>query len=144
MCIRDRYYNLLRLGKDGYRRIQQACADHATYIARKIEKMKVFDIIYDGQGALPGACWTLKKDAQVGFTLYDLSDRLRSRGWQIASYSMPSNCEDLVVQRVLIRHGFSRDMADLLIADFVRAIEWFKQHPVSNPNGAQDLSLIHI
>jgi glutamate decarboxylase len=100
--------------------------------------MKVFDIIYDGQGALPGACWTLKNDANVGFTLYDLSDRLRSRGWQIASYSMPENREDLVVQRVLIRHGFSRDMADLLIADFERALEWFEKHPVNNTKGIED------
>jgi glutamate decarboxylase len=74
----------------------------------------------------------LKKDANVGFTLYDLSDHMRSRGWQIASYSMPANREDLVVQRVLIRHGFSRDMADLLIADFERALKWFEKHPVSN------------
>jgi glutamate decarboxylase len=126
------YYNFLRLGKEGYRRIHQACADHATYISRKIEKFNVFDIIYDGVGGLPGACWTLKKDAKVGFTLYDLSDRLRSRGWQIASYSMPENRQDLVVQRVLIRHGFSRDMADLLIADFERALNWFEKHPLSN------------
>ncbi len=132
------YYNFLRLGKEGYRMIHQACADHATYIARKIEKMKVFEIIYDGQGGLPGACWTLKKDAKVGFTLYDLSDRLRSRGWQIASYSMPENREDLVVQRVLIRHGFSRDMADILIDDFERALAWFEKHPVNNSNGIEE------
>jgi len=99
--------------------------------------MKIFEIIYDGQGALPGACWTLKKDANVGFTLYDLSDRMRSRGWQIASYSMPADREDLVVQRVLIRHGFSRDMADLLIADFERALKWFEKHPVNNSKGIE-------
>jgi glutamate decarboxylase len=132
------YYNFLRLGKEGYQRIQQACADHAKYIAGKIEKLKVFDIIYDGQGALPGACWTLKKDVNVGFTLYDLSDRLRSRGWQIASYSMPENCKDMVVQRVLIRHGFSRDMADLLIEDFRRALEWFEKHPMDNSRGIEE------
>ena len=132
------YYNFLRLGKEGYRRIQQACADHATYIARKLDKLKIFDIIYDGQGALPGACWTLKIDANVGFSLYDLSDRLRSRGWQIASYSMPANREDLVVQRVLIRHGFSRDMADLLLADFERALKWFEKHPVNNSKEIED------
>jgi len=137
------YYNFLRLGKDGYRRIQQACADNAAYIAHKMGKMKVFDIIYDGQGGLPGACWTLKKDANVGFTLYDLSDRMRSRGWQIASYSMPENREDLVVQRVLIRHGFSRDMADLLMADFERALKWFEKHPVNNSNGAEASQSFH-
>jgi glutamate decarboxylase len=51
---------------------------------------------------------------------------------------MPENREDLVVQRVLIRHGFSRDMADLLIEDFKRALEWFEKHPVNNSNGIEE------
>ena len=46
--------------------------------------------------------------SDCGFTLYDLSDRLRARGWQVPAYSMPPNREDLVVQRILVRHGVSR------------------------------------
>ena len=125
------YYNFLRHGREGYERIQQACADHGQYIAKEIEKIGLFDILYDGVGGIPGAAWMLKKDVNPGFSLYDLTDKLRSRGWQVASYSLPSNAEDMVIQRVLIRHGFSHDMADLLLTDLKSCIEYFKKHPVS-------------
>ncbi len=51
---------------------------------------------------------------------------MRVRRWQIASYSLHVNCQDMVIQRVLIRHGFSRDIAELLIEDRKRSIDYFK------------------
>ena len=126
------YYNLLRHGREGYTRIQQACLDHGIYIAQEVEKLGLFDLLYDGKSAVPGAAWMLKKDVNPGFNLYDLSDRMRMRGWQIASYSLPTNCEDMVIQRVLIRHGFSHDMAQLMLEDLKRCIEYFKEHPVTH------------
>jgi glutamate decarboxylase len=125
------YYNFIRYGKEGYRRIQSACLDIAHYIASKIEKMEHFDIIYNGKGGLPGCCWKLKEGVK-GFTLFDLSDKLRARGWQIASYTLPPDCKDLVIQRVLVRNGFNLDMADLLIEDFRQAIKYFKKNPVTH------------
>ncbi len=124
------YYNFIRHGREGYRRVQQACLDQGIYIAQEVEKMGIFDLLYDGKTALPGAAWMLKKGVDPGFTLYDLSDKMRARGWQIASYSLPPNCQDMVIQRILIRHGFSRDMAKLFITDLKRCINYFKENPV--------------
>jgi glutamate decarboxylase len=121
------YYNLLSHGRDGYKSLQQACLDHGAYIADKVAKMNHFEIVYDGRNGLPGACWMLKK-GDHGFNLYDITDKIRSRGWQIASYPLPG-AKDIVVQRVLIRHGFSRDMADLLIDDYKRCVEYFEKNP---------------
>ena len=126
------YYNLLRHGREGYKGIQQSNLDHAAYIADEIEKMGYFDILYNGRGGLPGACWTLKKEIK-DFSLYDITDKIRSRGWQIASYPLTGSAKDITVQRVLIRHGFSRDMADLLIDDYKRSIDYFLKHPQSKP-----------
>lgn len=138
------YYNFLRLGHEGYTRVQKACQDHGIYIANEIKKLGLFDLLYDGTDGIPGAAWMLKKGVNPGFNLYDLSDHLRTRGWQIASYSLPVNCQDMVIQRVLIRHGFSRDMADLLLADIKRSIEHFKKHPVaSSLNGEEGQSFHH-
>ncbi|MBD8347291.1 glutamate decarboxylase [Dysgonomonas sp. HGC4] len=137
------YYNLLRHGRQGYARIQQACLDHGIYIAEEVEKLGLFDLLYDGKSALPGAAWMLKKDINPGFTLYDLSDRMRSRGWQIASYSLPSNCEDMVIQRVLIRHGFSHDLAQLMIEDLKRCIDYFQKHPVTNNSDSDESNSFH-
>ncbi len=138
--IAAQYYIFLRLGKEGYRQIQQACYDTAQYLSREIEKIGLFDIIYDGKGGIPAMSWSLKKDANVGFSLYDLSDRIRSRGWQIAAYSMPPNREDLVIMRILVRHGFTRDLADLLLDDLKRCIDYFKTHPVQVLGSAEHSS----
>lgn len=137
------YYNFLRHGREGYTKIQQACLDNGIYIAEEVKKLNLFEILYDGKSAIPGAAWMLKKDANPGFNLYDLSDRMRVRGWQIASYSLPVNCEDMVIQRVLIRHGFSRDMAVLLIEDLKRSIEYLQKHPVSVPMDESEGKAFH-
>ena len=127
------YYNFLRLGKEGYRKIQKGCYDTAAYLADEIGKMVPFKIIYDGRGGIPALCWTLKDGVNPGFTLYDLTDRLRSRGWQVPAYSMPANRQDLVIQRILVRHGVSRDLGDLLLKDIRRCMDYFEKNPVSHP-----------
>lgn len=127
------YYNFLRLGWEGYRKIHQSCYDTAQYISKMIEDMGPFEIIYGGKGGIPALSWSLKEGIDHGFTLYDLSDRLRSRGWQVAAYSMPANREDLVIMRILVRHGVSRDLGEMLAADMERCVEYFKKNPVNHP-----------
>jgi glutamate decarboxylase len=134
------YYNFLRLGKEGYRKIHQACYETAQYLADEIEKLGMFDIIYNGRGGIPAMCWSIKKGVDPGFNLYDLSDRIRIRGWQIAAYSMPPKREELVVMRVLIRHGVSRDLADLLMTDLKSCIDYFAKNPISNKGNEEDSS----
>jgi glutamate decarboxylase len=124
------YYDFIRLGREGYRAIQQACADTAAWLADEIAAMGPFEIIYDGRGALPAVAYTLKDQERCDFSLYDLSDRVRMRGWQIASYPLPPDRQNTIVQRILIRHGVSRDMAAVLGADIRRALDFFKAHPV--------------
>jgi glutamate decarboxylase len=77
--------------------------------------------------------WKLQDGAQVPFSLYDLADRLRVRGWQVPAYSMPPDREDLVVQRILVRNGVTRDLVTSLLEDFRRALEYFEKHPASSP-----------
>ncbi|GAC1423523.1 MAG: glutamate decarboxylase [Candidatus Velthaea sp.] len=131
--IVSQYYNFLRLGKDGYRKVHEACYATAQFLAHEIGKMAPFEVLFDGRGGLPGVCWTLKPDARAGFTLYDLADRLRTTGWLVPAYSMPENRTDLVVQRLLVRHGFSRDLGVSLVGDIHAALRHFKAHPISAP-----------
>jgi glutamate decarboxylase len=124
------YYNFLRLGREGYHNIHSACRDVAIYLSQEIEKLGLFEIIYDGSDGIPALSWKLKDGIEHPFTLFDFADRLRTRGWQVPAYALPTNLQDRVIQRILVRHGFSRDMADLLLDDFSRAIAHFKAHPV--------------
>lgn len=143
--IACQYYNFLRLGREGYRKIHTACYETAQYLAGEIEKLGPFEIIYAGnmnQG-IPGLCWKIKEGADPGFNLYDLADRLRSRGWQVPAYALPANCQDLVIQRILVRHGVSRDLGSLLVNDMKRAIEYFGRHPSSSHMMESEASGFH-
>jgi glutamate decarboxylase len=95
-------------------------------------------LLYNGRGGIPGVTWVLKRDANFSGTLFDLADRLRTRGWLVPAYSMPPNCQDIVVQRILVRHGFSRDLASMLLDDLKRSIDHFVNHPVSHPLTEQE------
>ncbi len=140
------YYNFLRLGKEGYRKIHTACDQTARYLAAEIAKMGPFEIIYDGDmnAGIPALCWKIKDGVDTnGYTLYDLADRLRARGWQVPAYSMPAHRQDLVIQRVLVRQGVSRDLATLLIEDMNRSIDFFRKHPITTPMTADEASGFH-
>ncbi|AIE75400.1 MULTISPECIES: glutamate decarboxylase [unclassified Synechocystis] len=128
------YYNFLRLGKEGYRKIQQACRDTALYLSSKIAQLGPFELLTDG-GDIPVFAWKLKDDvlAHSCYTLYDMADKLRERGWLAPAYPMPKNRDDLVVQRIVVKEGFSRDMADILLADMERAIAYFVSQPDHKP-----------
>nr|WP_246252512.1 glutamate decarboxylase [Ancylobacter pratisalsi] len=130
------YYNFLRLGREGYRKIHTACYDAAQFLSKQIAAIGPFEILFDGDSkkGIPALCWKLKDEAAIGgYTLYDLADRLRSRGWQVPAYSMPADREDLVIQRILVRHGVSFDLACLLLDDIKRSVEFFAMHPVTRP-----------
>ncbi len=120
------YYNFLRLGKDGYRRIHQNCQDVARYLAGEIGKLGPFELLSDGSD-IPVFAWRLKQE--TNFTLFDLAERLHERGWQVPAYSLPRDCEDTVVQRVVVREGFSRDMAEMLLNDIRRQLEAYAEQP---------------
>jgi glutamate decarboxylase len=133
------YYLMLRLGMDGYRRIHQGCYDIAQYLASHIAAIGPFELLFDGNSheGIPAVSWTMRA-TDAGFSLFDLSDRLRVRGWQVAAYTMVPNISDMAVMRILVRHGASRDFAQGLLDDFRRSLEYFKNHPVSKPMTAEE------
>jgi glutamate decarboxylase len=139
------YYNFLRLGREGYRKVHQSCYDTAMYLAAEIAQLGHFDIINDGspQSGIPAVSWKLKDGVDHAFTLFDLADRLRARGWQVPAYTMPAHREDLPVQRILVRAGFSRDEGSLLIDDYRDAIAHFDRHPITVPMSEEEAGAFH-
>ncbi|MFI9155023.1 glutamate decarboxylase [Streptomyces sp. NPDC053367] len=123
------YYNLLRLGREGYTKVHGACADSARMLARKLAAMGPFTVLHDGEGGLPAVCWTLTDPAATPFTLYDLSDQLRRRGWQVPAYPLPAARQDTVVARVLVRHGVGYDKIALLADDIRAAVTRLTEAP---------------
>ncbi|MDG2271126.1 MAG: glutamate decarboxylase [Halioglobus sp.] len=139
------YYNLLRLGKEGYRRIHSNCYATAVQLTSEIEKLGPFEIIYNGDMkiGLPALCWKIKEGTDPGFSLYDLADRLRARGWQVPAYTLPANMQEQAIQRIIVRHGVSADLAALLMEDMRQALDHFKKHPVQSQLESTEASGFH-
>ncbi|WP_067670174.1 glutamate decarboxylase [Nocardia miyunensis] len=126
------YYGFIRLGRDGYDRVQSAAYSVAQYLATGIQKFGLFELIHDGDPLRGIAAVSWRLTGEQTFNLYDLSDRLRTRGWLVAAYPLPADRQDESIMRVLVRHGFSHDMADLLLADMGRALDQLDKHPPSS------------
>ena len=133
------YYNFVRLGREGYTKVHAACYETAQYLAKEIAELGPFDMIFDGNPAdgIPALCWSIKPGVDPGYTLYELADRLALRGWQVPAYSMPANRQDLVVQRIIVRLGVSRDLASHLLVNFKSAIAYLTKHPSAVPQDAK-------
>jgi glutamate decarboxylase len=121
------YYTFIRLGFEGYRAVQQECRDVARHLAAGLGAIDAFDVLTDGS-ELPVLALALKPEV-TNFTVYDVSERLRSRGWIVPAYRFPKNRDDLHVLRIVVRNGFSRDLADLLLADFERLLAKLDRQP---------------
>jgi glutamate decarboxylase len=114
------YYNFLRLGVDGYRRIQQYCREVATGLADRIGRLGPFRLITDGQ-ELPVFAFTLA-EGETSYSVFDVSAALREHGWQVPAYTFPAGREDLAVLRIVVRNGFTHDLADLLMEALEQAV----------------------
>jgi glutamate decarboxylase len=73
--------------------------------------------------------WRIADGGEPGFNLFDLADRLRTHGWLVPAYTLPAELEAQSVQRVLIRHGFSRDLGTHFVADLQRELATLERHP---------------
>ena len=77
---------------------------------------------------LPVFAFTVTDDVSA-FDVFDVSRRLRERGWLVPAYSFPENRTDLAVLRVVCRNGFTTDLADLLLDDLARLLPELKLQP---------------
>jgi glutamate decarboxylase len=135
------YFQFLRLGREGYRLVQQSCQDVAVHIARTLEEMPEFTVLAGGTD-LPVVAFTLSPD--VGkYDVYDVSRKLRERGWLVPAYTMPPKRDDLAVLRVVVRNGFSHDMAELFLRDLRDAIGWLDDLESPMPHHAQPSGFHH-
>jgi glutamate decarboxylase len=136
------YYNFLRLGFEGYKRIHDASYAIGQYIASQIPAMGPFELLCDSNPltGIPTVTWRIREGAEPGYSLFDLADRLRARGWQVPAYTLTGTASDIAVQRVLVRLGVSWDMATLLLDDFRNAVAYFDKHPVTVPSSEDESS----
>jgi glutamate decarboxylase len=129
------YYNFVRLGLDGYRQIHSACYATGKFLADEVVKLGPFELLCDStpQAGIPSVAWRIIEGGDPGYTLYDLADRLRVKGWQVPAYPLTGSVADISVQRILVRQGVSRDLAEILLHDIGESIAHFDTHPMVVP-----------
>jgi glutamate decarboxylase len=114
------YYNFVRLGFEGYARVQNYAREVAMRLATDIEALGPFELLTHGD-ELPVFAFTLAPGIDH-YTVFDVSNAMRARGWQLPAYTFPANRTDLAALRVVVRRGITHDLGDLLISDLQRAI----------------------
>ena len=73
-------------------------------------------------------------EKKANWTLFDLQDKLMQSGWMVPAYTMPKDIEEMVVMRIVVRHGMSRDMADMLIQDIRNAVSELEELQYPTPS----------
>ncbi|MCW0216135.1 MAG: glutamate decarboxylase [Pseudonocardia sp.] len=133
------YYQFLRLGTEGFRRVQQTCREVATSLAASIAALGPFRLLTDGS-ELPVFAFTVTEGQP--FSVFDVSAALREAGWLVPAYTFPAHREDLAALRIVVRNGFSHDLAGLLLDDLTRALGQLGRQ--SQPQrGAEAASFAH-
>jgi glutamate decarboxylase len=114
------YYNFFRLGRSGYRAVQQAARDVAMFLAEGVAAMPEFRLITRGD-ELPVFAFTTTEQV-TGWDVFALSRAMREHGWQLPAYTFPADRSDLSVLRVVCRNGFSHDLAEVFLTHLRAAI----------------------
>jgi glutamate decarboxylase len=121
------YYNLIRLGREGYTEIMVSLIETARWLAATLGRLPGLEVVAGGAD-LPVVCVRLAAD--VPYSVFDLSDRLRLRGWVVPAYRMAADAESVAVLRIVVREGLSRDMADSLVTDvWPPSLTWPRSRP---------------
>ncbi|KJZ68210.1 hypothetical protein HIM_12397 [Hirsutella minnesotensis 3608] len=141
------YYQLIRLGRRGYRAIMSNLTRTADYLSDELQSLGfvimsersgrglplvAFRFPSNGSGAGPGSgsgSGGGAKDvsdstpvAQAArpdrhYDEFALAHALRSRGWVVPAYTMAPNTDRLKMLRVVVREDFSRSLCDMLLSD---------------------------
>lgn len=122
--ILGQYYQFIRLGFKGYKKVQTDSLEICSYLHSEIAKIPAFKN-YSQELPNPLFIWHLDEeyDKTAKWTLYDLQYKLQQRGWMVPAYTLPAHLEQIVVMRIVCKQGLTRDMAGMLINDIKNAVD---------------------
>lgn len=129
------YYNLIRLGHDGYVEIMQNLKEVAGYLKDEIVAKGTNIKLLSEDLGLPLV--SVQLDADRPFTAHDVAFHLRSRGWIVPAYTLPPAIEDQTALRVVVREGFNRTLADALIGHMIDVVGELEANPPAKPHPAR-------
>lgn len=114
------YYQFIRLGFEGYKRIMENCLENARVLREGLEKTGRFDIVSKDKG-VPLVAFSLKDSSK--HTVFEIAESLRRFGWIIPAYTMPANAQHIAVLRVVVREDFNRSLAERLVSHIEQVLK---------------------
>ena len=144
--IAAQYYLFVRLGRAGYEGIHGAAYANGRHLADALVQTGRFEIVHDArpETGIPAVTWTLPDDdTTTRWSLLELADRLRTRGWQVPAYPLTGDLSHQLVQRALIRQEIDRERIDVLIQDLHDAIAFLDAHPPSSVQTQEESGSFH-
>jgi glutamate decarboxylase len=121
------YYQLIRLGKHGYRSIMSNLTRTADYLTRSLIQQGFIIMSKPSGEGLPLVAFRFAPDEDRGFDEFSLARTLRSRGWVVPAYTMAPHTEELKMLRVVVREDFSRSKCNMLINDIKLCVGLLKE-----------------
>ncbi|XP_022955720.1 glutamate decarboxylase 1-like isoform X1 [Cucurbita moschata] len=113
------YYQLIRLGYEGYQNVMENCKENMIVLKDGLEKTGRFNIVSKDEG-VPLVAFSLKDSSR--HTEFEVSEMLRRFGWIVPAYTMPPDAQHITVLRVVIREDFSRTLAERLVKDIEKVM----------------------
>ncbi|MFO0119387.1 MAG: glutamate decarboxylase, partial [Cyanobium sp.] len=136
------YFNFIHLGRRGYRHRLQALEAIACHLADGIAAIAPLRLVSHPRGQLPVFC--VERPGPAGhWNVFHLSDKLRERGWLVPAYTLPPDQQHRAVLRIVVRAGFTRPLADELLADLRRDVAWFESLRAPMPQPMTHSSFRH-
>jgi glutamate decarboxylase len=117
------YYQMIRLGKHGYRSIMMNLTRTSDYLAASLQQLGFIIMSKTGGKGLPLVAFRMDPKKQTHYDEFAVAHQLRERGWIVPAYTMAPNSEKLKLMRVVVREDFSRARCDTLIADIKMALQ---------------------
>jgi glutamate decarboxylase len=104
----------------------QHTLDNAIALRGILVDSGYFTIMNESQ-RIPVVAVTLDKKIK-NFNEFDVSNKVREKGWVLSAYSMPPDAEEVTSLRVVVRPHINRNVAELLAADIVNACKYLETH----------------
>lgn len=133
------YYNLIRLGRKGYKDIMDNMFENTLYLAGALKDSGKFELI-NKNIIVPLVAVTLK---DANFTVFQLSEKLRERGWIVPAYTLPADAEDVAVLRIVVKENFGRDMVEMLLDDIKEVYDILENEGTKEVKGPENPTLLY-
>jgi len=120
------YFMFLRLGREGYTRVMKYALDHAVYLRDRLIKTGKFQVMNKLQ-RIPVVAVTLDESVKR-YNEFDISNKVRERGWILSAYSMPPDAQEINSLRIVVRPHLNQDVTEILARDIESACDYLEQH----------------